>query len=134
MLRLEFDFAVYKEQSNKEDFEKMFSPGPVQTKGLVNLMISYPNPVFHFLKSSVPPALKKLCANSAKLFSLSFVVLGVWMQAGTRPIRQQGSQAHPFRIQYLVGSLGFRVYDLGVVTFINKNSVGRCQQPQKRGG
>ena len=23
-------------------FSKMFSPGPVQTKGLVNLMISYP--------------------------------------------------------------------------------------------
>ena len=33
----------------KEDFEKMFSPGPVQTKGLVNLMISYPIvTIFHW--------------------------------------------------------------------------------------
>ena len=32
----------------KEDFEKMFSPGPVQTKGLVNLMISYPITGFQF--------------------------------------------------------------------------------------
>jgi hypothetical protein len=32
----------------KEDFEKMFSPGPVQTKGLINLPDFLPNLVSNF--------------------------------------------------------------------------------------
>jgi hypothetical protein len=54
----------------KEDFEKMFSPGPVQTKGLVNLPDFLPNylltvQVFGFNNTSLSRVSKGSAAAAA---------------------------------------------------------------------